>query len=64
MLSENVVKSSIYTVFLSIFPSQSEKNIGVKYVYQKYQAQNKKKKKMALKWQSFVQPGNSFQKFT
>ena len=61
ILSENVVKPSIYTALLSIFPSQSEKNVGVKYVYQKYQVRNEKKKK-ALKWrfQSFVQPGNSF----
>ena len=65
ILSENVVEPSIYTALLSIFPPQSEKNVGVKYVYQKYQVRNEKKE-MALKWrfQSFVQPSNSFQKYT
>ena len=65
ILSENVVEPSIYTALLSIFLSQFKKNVGVKYVYQKYQVRNEKKE-MALKWRfrSFVQPGNSFQKFT
>ena len=35
ILSENVVEPSIYTALLSTFPPQSEKNFGVKYVYQK-----------------------------
>ena len=58
ILSKNVVEPRIYTALLSIFLSQSEKN-------QKYQVRNEKKE-MALKccFQSFVQPGNSFQKFT
>ena len=43
VLSENVVEPSIYTALLSIFPPQSEKNVGVKYVYQKYQVRNEKK---------------------
>ena len=49
ILSENVVETSIYTALLSIFPPQSEKKVGVKYVYQKYQARIEKKE-MALKW--------------
>ena len=65
ILSKNVVEPSIYTALLSIFPPQSEKNVGVIYVYQKYQIRNLKKE-MALKWRfrSFFQPGNSFQTFT
>ena len=43
ILSENVVEPSIYTALLSIFPPQSEKNVDVKYAYQKYQARNEKK---------------------
>ena len=64
MLSKNVVKPSIYTALLSIFPFQSEKNVGVKYVYQKHQVRNEKKKALKWRFQTFVQPGNSFQKFT
>ena len=45
ILSKNVVKPSIYTALLSIFSPQLEKNVGVKYVYQKYQVWNGKKKK-------------------
>ena len=42
------------------FLLNQQKNVVVKYIYQKYQVRNEKK--MALKWrfQSFVQPGNSF----
>ena len=54
ILSENVVEPRIYTALLSTFSSQSKKNGGVKYVYQKYQVRNKKK--MPFKWcfRSFV----------
>ena len=40
ILSENVVGPSIFTALLSIFPPQSEKIVGVKYVHQKYQVRN------------------------
>ena len=65
ILGENVVEPSIYTALLLIFPPQLEKNVGVKYVYQKYQVPEWKKRngiKMALS--IFHQPGNSFSKFT
>ena len=47
------------------FLLNQKKNVGMKYVYQKYQVRNEKKE-MALKWrlQFFVQPGNSFENFT
>ena len=50
------MEPSIYTALLSIFPPQSEKNVQVR----------SEKKEMALKgrFQSFVYPGSSFQKFT
>ena len=51
IISENVVEPSIYTALLLTFPPQSKKNVGVKYVYQKYKVRNGKKRngiKMAL----------------
>ena len=44
------------------FLLNQKKNVGVKCVYQKYQIQNEKKEMALIR--SFVQPGNSFQKFT
>ena len=53
------------TALLSTFPPHQKKNVSVKYIYQEYQVRNEKKE-MALKsrFRAFVQPGNSFQKFT
>ena len=57
--------NQVFIPLCYLFPPQSEKSVGVKYVYQKYLVRNEKKE-MALKWRfrSFVQPSNSFQKFT
>ena len=52
ILGKDVLGPSNYTALLSIFPPQSEKNVGVKYVYQKYQVPERKKE-MALKWRFF-----------